>query len=141
MKYWRVLSVVLGLCMVVFSGCTIFHAKSDATTAAVTAANKMATIGNFGILDIIAAFACLLAALAMIGWGFGFPTPPKATIACVVCAVGAWTLKAILTTFLWWFVGFSMAALVLGAAVLGWQHLGWIEKMLGKDINRDGKVG
>jgi hypothetical protein len=138
----------MALGILVMTGCSIFggasHPVEDAATAATgTVGNAITSIKgvNFGVLDFIAAVCALGAAASLVMWGLRMPVPPKLTLALVITTVGAWVLKLILVKFLWIIMVLSIVGLLLAGAVFAYTHIGWLEKRLNKDLNKNGTVG
>lgn len=145
MNWRKVLSVVFAGVMLTLAGCSVFGGGGGSTASNGVAIVKD-TIGgiggvNFGVLDVIAVLAALGAAATLVMWGFGMPVPSKVTLSLVALTVGAWVLKLILVKFLWIIMVLCILALVLLGCVIAYTHLGWLEKRLNKDLNKNGTVG
>lgn len=96
---------------------------------------------NYTILNVIAGLASLIAFGSIMARAFGLPIPWKSTTAAIACAVGAWTLRAILVGYMWLFALLIVGAVVFGGVALAYSYRHWIERRLRVDLDRDGKVG
>ncbi len=147
MNWKKILCIAGAVSMLVLAGCTLFgNAPADIEPAAGALATAKSTVAsvkgvNFSVLDVIATLAALGAAATLVMLGFGLPVPPKLTVCLVVLTVGAWVLKAILVQYFWIILVLSLIAIVLAGAVVAYTHIGWAEKRLNKDLNKNGQIG
>lgn len=144
-----VFCVMAGAGLIISGGCSLLDSKESITdTATGTAANlglgahaASGSVMNLGVLDWLFGVCILAAAASVLLAAFKLPVPPKLTASLVLVAVAAVAAKVLLVKYEWLIGLLCIAGVVLAGVVFAMTRVGWLERKLGRDINRNGKVG
>lgn len=143
-NYVKYLGYAAAAAIAVLGGCHaasgVAETLSDRINDAITQSGGVSIVG-LGVLDFIFGVGMLATAGSIIYGLVSGNFPVKLTVGLVLAAIGAAVVKVLLVKFLWLVVILSLLALLFAGAVAMYAHLGFFEKLVGKDLNKNGTVG
>lgn len=148
MRIYRAFLTILASALL--SGCITLGRKSptptkeeitEQTVDGVTTIIRTTFQQDYAVLNVIGGLCAVLAVGGIIAAALGLRPPIRLVVTLVLCAMGAWTARYMLHEYMWLFAAISVVGILLAGVGITLTHIRTIERLLGVDINRDGKVG